>query len=243
MQTRSIAPATLFPLILTGLLVALSFWLEVASRPPDGANDGKSRHDPDYYVENFDVRRFGPDGKMQHTIVAKRMQHYPDDESTEVDAPHITYHRTPPTFISSKTAHLDKDGKHVILMDDVRIRRSGIAGKPETVLTTQRMDAFPDDETAFSNVPVTIRQGFTTIDGNTFSIDNKIQTTILEGQVRGIIYRNGGVKPAAVVAIPPVVQTIAPKLSVPAAKPKAAAKPKPAAKAKPRSQPKPKPKR
>ncbi len=220
MRERSIAPATLFPLILTGLLVALSFWLEIASRPPEGNNDGKSRHDPDFYVLNFDVRRFGPDGNLQHTIVAKEMRHFPDDETTEVDAPHITYHRMPPTCISARTALLDKDGKHVTLIDDVRLRRSSIAGKPETVLTTRRLDAFPDDETAVSNDPVTITQGLSTINGNALSVDNKIQTTHLDGQVRGIIYRNGGIRPTAT-PLPPVTK----------------------AKPKPKSQPKPKPKR
>jgi lipopolysaccharide export system protein LptC len=230
MPTRANPAATLFPLLLAGLLAGMSYWLELATRPQATGSDGKSRHDPDYIIEKFEVRRFDPAGALQHTLIADKMQHYPDDDSTVVLAPRITYHRTPPTFVSAREARLDSKGKHVELIDDVRIARTGAAGKPDTVLTTTRLDAYPDDEIAKTHVPVTITQGQSSVEGGGLNVDNKTSIYVLEGPVRGVFFRNGGssaeIQPAAVSIAKPK----------PKAKPKATPKPK----AKPNSKPKPK---
>jgi hypothetical protein len=50
--------ASLFPLAMLVLLAALTFWL---NRVIQGDNPrGPQRHDPDYWVEHFEVRRFNP---------------------------------------------------------------------------------------------------------------------------------------------------------------------------------------
>lgn len=242
MPTRANPVATLFPLLLAGLLAGMSYWLELATRPQATGNDGKSRHDPDYIVEKFEVRRFDPEGALQNTLVADLMRHYPDDDSTVVVAPRLTYHRTPPTFISAREARLDSKGKHVELIDDVRVARAGVAGKPDTVLTTTRLDAYPDDEIAKTSVPVTITQGQTNIEGSGLSIDNKSSIYVLEGPVRGVFFRNGGSLGTMQPVTAPPQSAEAPKptqvAQKPVPKPKPKAKLKPKAKSKPKSKPK-----
>lgn len=206
MPTRANPAATLFPLLLVGLLAGMSYWLELASRAPAAASDGKSRHDPDYIIKNFEVRRFDQQGNLQHTVLADVMRHYPDDDSTFVLAPRITYHRTPPTFINAREAHISSKGEHVRLIDDVRVTRSGVRGKPDTVLTTALLDAWPDEEIAKSNVPVTIAQGQTNVQGSGLSVDNKTSVYILEGPVKGVFFRKGDAAPAAPVPPPAAVK-------------------------------------
>lgn len=189
MSARANPAATLFPLLLVGLLAGMSFWLEMASRAPTPTPDGKTRHDPDYIVEHFEVRRFDPQGTLQHTVVADRMRHYPDDDSTVVFAPRITYHRSPTTFISAREARIGSKGEHVQLIDDVQVTRSGTGSKPDTVLTTTRLDIWPDDEIAKTNVPVAITQGQSSIRGSGLSADNKTSLYILEGPVQGVFFR------------------------------------------------------
>lgn len=237
MPTRANPAATLFPLLLAALLAGLSYWLELTTRQQTTGNDGKSRHDPDYIIEKFELRRFDPQGNLQHTLVADLMRHYPDDDSTVVFAPRLTYHRTPPTLVSSREARLDSEGKHVELLDDVRVTRAGTAGKPDTVLTTSRLHAYPDDEIAKTNVPVTITQGQTNVNGSGLNADNKTSIYVLEGPVRGVFFRNGG-SPAK--AQPAAVPAAVPKATAkPTTKPKATPKPKavPKSRAKPRSKP------
>lgn len=219
MSIRANPAATLFPLLLAGLLAGMSFWLEMASRAPATATDGKSRHDPDYIIKQFEVRRFDPQGNLQHTVVAAQMRHYPDDDSTVVISPRLTYHRSPPTFVTAREALISSKGEHVQLIDDVRVTRSGTSNKPDTVLTTSRLDAWPDDEIARTSLPVTITQGQTNVHGNGLSVDNKTSIYVLEGPVQGVFFRKGNAAAAA-----PAVQTPAVK---PASKPKAKVKPKP----------------
>lgn len=232
MPTRANPAATLFPLLLAGLLAGMSYWLELATRQQAGGNDGKSRHDPDYIIEKFEVRRFDPQGNLQHTLVADLMRHYPDDDSTVVLAPRLTYHRTPPTFVSSREARIDSAATHVELLDEVRVTRAGTAGKPDTVLTTARLDAYPDDEIAKTNVPVTITQGQTHVNGSGLNADNKTAIYVLEGPVHGVFFRAGrqpaNVQPVAAPAAAP--KTTAQPTMKPKATPKPRAAPKPRAK-------------
>lgn len=189
MPPRTNLTATLFPLILAGLLAGITYWLDLASRP-QVATDGKSRHDPDYIIENFEVQRFGPEGVHQHTLRAKEMRHYPDDDSSEILAPDLTYHREPPTHITARRAKMSSEGKHVELIDDVRITRGAFNDKPATVLTTSRLDAWPDDEIASNKEPVTIVQGQSNVQGSRMHANNKTAIYVLEGPVHGIFPRN-----------------------------------------------------
>lgn len=226
MSVRTNPAAALFPLLVVGLLAGMSYWLELASRVPPGKDDGKSRHDPDYIVEKFEVRRFDPQGNLQHTVVADLMRHYPDDDTTVVLAPRLTYHRAPPTQIAAREAHVSSKGEHVELIDDVRVTRVGQAGKPDTELTTARLDAWPDDEIARTDRPVTIKQGQTHVDGSGLSVDNKTSIYVLEGPVRGVFFRDGGAPARAQPAVTP--QPTTPPVTKPA--PTAKKKTKPAAK-------------
>lgn len=248
MQFRANPVATLFPLLLAGFLAGMSYWLELASRPPKVGNDGKSRHDPDYIVENFNVRRFDAEGLLQHTLIADRMRHFPDDDTTLIAEPRLIYHRVPATYINARQALVDGKGEHVELSQDVRVLRAGLNGKPATEMHTERLDAFPDDEIARSSVPVKIVQGLSHIAGNTLESNNKAATHILDGAVKGTFYRN---RLAAATALPPQAKPPLPVTRKPVVRAlpqvKPAAKPKPQAKSpsRPKSpaKPQPKPKR
>jgi lipopolysaccharide export system protein LptC len=237
-SSRAHPVATLFPLALAGLLAALSFWLDIASRPQNAGDGAKLRHDPDYFVEDFRLRRFDTEGALQHTVLGKLMRHYPNDDSTVVTAPYLTYHRDPPTTITGREALLDSGAKHVQLFNEVRVTRRGVSGKPDSILLTEHLHAYPDDEIAISDVPATIRQGLSNLTGNTMNANNRTAIYELEGAVHGIFFKNGG-QAAARMAVPPVV---APTVAVSPAAAKPAAKPKPVAKPKPKPAPKTKPK-
>ncbi|MDP1605172.1 MAG: LPS export ABC transporter periplasmic protein LptC [Rhodocyclaceae bacterium] len=194
--------ATLFPLVIVGLLAGMTFWLEQAARPPAATSDGKSRHDPDYIIENLTVRRFDPEGALQHTLHAASMHHYPDDDSTVIQSPQLTWHRQTPTLLTAREARLDSAGKHVQLIGDVRVTRGGLGDRPATVLATAHLDVFPDDELATSPLPVTIVQGRSNISGGGLSANNKTSIYVLEGPVYGIFDRVAGRAPAVAIAKP-----------------------------------------
>ncbi|MCK9388127.1 MAG: LPS export ABC transporter periplasmic protein LptC [Sulfuritalea sp.] len=181
--------ASLFPLAMLVLLAALTFWL---NRVIQGDNPrGPQRHDADYWVEHFQVRRFDSEGKLQNTLVADKLLHYPDDDTTIVTTPHITYHRQAPSEIFARMAYVGKDGKEIDLIDDVRVIRHGATDDARpTVLETRTLKVFPDDEKGYTNDPVVITQGMSVMHGSGLDIDNRSGITVLRGRVTGTLHRN-----------------------------------------------------
>jgi len=180
--------AALFPLVLVGLLAGLTYWLDMASRPP-ATEDGRQRREPDTLIDTFEVRRFGPEGALQHTLRARQLHHYPGNDSSVVLAPELTYHRMPVTRVTAREARIDGDGKRVELVDDVRITRGAMRGKPETVLTTTHLEIWPDDEIAANRAPVLIVQGESQVRGIGMHANNQTGEYVLDGPVRGIFHR------------------------------------------------------
>ncbi len=181
--------ASLFPLAMLVLLAALTFWL---NRVIQGDNPrGPQRHDPDYWVERFEMRRFDLEGKLQHTLVADKLLHYPDDDTTIVTAPRITYHQSPPSEVSARMAYVGNDGREIDLVDNVRVIRhpSADASSP-TVLDTRTLKVFPDYEKARTRDPVVITQGKSVIRGTGLDVDNRSGITVLHGRVTGTLHRN-----------------------------------------------------
>lgn len=181
--------ASLFPMAILVLLAALTFWLNRLIQ--DDKPRGPQRHDPDYWVERFEVRRFDLEGQLQHTLVAGKLVHYPDDDSTVVTAPHITYHRQPPSEVSARMAYIGREGKEMDLVDEVKVIRHGALGEsPPTVLETRTLKIFPDDEKASTRDPVLITQGKSIMRGSGLDLDNKTGITVLRGRVTGTLHRN-----------------------------------------------------
>ena len=186
---------SLFPLLLVGVLAGLTFWLQTISQGPAGDRSGRYRHDPDFIIDTFSVRSFGSSGALQHTLSATRMLHYPDDDTTTVIAPRVTFHATPPTQLSAEQALVSKDAKQVRLERNVRMVRGGDGGGLPIEATSERLDVLPDLETASTDTPVTITQGRSVITGSGLIADNKTKQTTLLGPVRGIIHRDPGKTP------------------------------------------------
>lgn len=177
------------PMLLLILLAAASFWLERAVRS-DARNDGNLRHEPDFWAENFTLRRHGPDGALQNTLTARRMTHYPDDDTTVLDGPAVRYHRQPPVTVSGRTGLVSRDGTEIALVGGARVVRGGKDGGAPVEIATQTLKLYPDDERAVSNTAVTITQGRSVIQGSGLEIDNGTGISVLHGRVTGTIYKD-----------------------------------------------------
>ena len=185
-----IQSANLLPLMLLTLLAALTFWLERATQGDGTASSGKRRHDPDFIIADLTMRQFNLDGSLKHALNAKKMLHYADDDSTQVTDPGLTfYSHARPMRLTAHQATVSKDGKEVRFSDNVRMVRDGSADNPELVVTTAELLVYPDDEIARSDVPVTITQGRSVINGSGIEVDNREHVFKLLGRVHGTIYK------------------------------------------------------
>lgn len=75
------------------LLAGGSWWLTSKVHEPEKAFDGKTRHDPDYIIENFNATVMNENGKRRYTLAAARLTHYGDDFSSELDKPYLVQFR------------------------------------------------------------------------------------------------------------------------------------------------------
>ena len=182
---------SLFPALLLTLLAGVSVWLDRVTQQEPVARTDKTRHEADFSADKITLHRFDQTGKIQYVLVADSMVHYADDESSELKNPRLNYLNRPgPVWIESRFAAVNKDGSTVHLTDDVLVRRAAHDGKPESTLRTEQMTVWPDDEKMRADKPVTLTQGQTVINAERMESDNIVGEVRLQGQVRGILYRN-----------------------------------------------------
>lgn len=178
----------LFPIALMLLLVGLTFWLQRATEVRESFGDGLLRHDPDFFVERFTLRRFAPTGGLQSTLSAEKMVHYPDDETTVVTAPRMSFFKgTRPTHLTAKQGLVGPDAREIALVGSVRGVREATRTNPEIVFTTSHLTLFPDDEVVRTTAAVTLAQGASVIRGVGLEADNKTEIYQLLSQVSSTI--------------------------------------------------------
>lgn len=176
-----------FPVGLLVLLAMLSFWLDRTVQPAQPKNDGSSRHEPDYTVENFTATRMGVDGLPRHTLAAAKMLHYPDDDTTHLEQPHFTRFesRMAPIHIQSARGLLSKEGEHAHFTGNVVVKRDALGGKSALTLTTSYLHVIPDKDLALTDKPVNIRDARTNIDAVGLELNNKTHVMKLFSRVKG----------------------------------------------------------
>jgi lipopolysaccharide export system protein LptC len=176
-----------FPAGLLILLAMLSFWLNSTVQTPQPKNDGSSRHDPDYTVENFTATRMDTNGLPHHTLTAARMVHYPDDDSTHLDKPHLTRFESgkAATHIQSAKGLLSKEGEHAYFTGNVVVTRDAFEDKSILTLKTSYLHVIPDKDLALTDKPVNIRDARTNIDAVGLELNNKTHVMKLFSRVKG----------------------------------------------------------
>jgi len=115
----------MFPLLLMLALAGLSFWLERMVREEDRVHPSLRRHDPDFVVEKLTHTRFNLQGAVETTLVATKMLHYPDDDSTDLVAPRMVQTKPdePRVTLTADRGTLSQDGEEVFLYGNVLIVR------------------------------------------------------------------------------------------------------------------------
>lgn len=179
-----------FPLALVALLAALTFWLERAANPEDPARKALMRHDPDSIGSQIDVRRFDVSGGLKQVLLADTMTHYPDDNSVWIVKPQLTYYRgRKTTQLFANTAQVSHDDKQIFLSGNVRLINQPPEDRLATILKTDALTVFPDDDIAQGNSRASILHGDNIVSGDSIHYDGKSNITILAGRVKGTFYR------------------------------------------------------
>lgn len=180
-----------FPVVLLGLLAALSFWLARSVEMPEARLSGKQRHDPDAFVDNFQVRRLDAEGALQYRLTAPKMQHFPDDDSSVLSQPKLEYFRdrAPSMTLSGQNGFVASKGETVFFWGDVMATRAAAGERAEMVARMPDLTVQPDEGIAFTDSPVEINQGRSWLKGVGMHLNNNTSVLSLKSQVTGTYFR------------------------------------------------------
>jgi lipopolysaccharide export system protein LptC len=177
-----VRPTSWLPLAALGLLVGLTLWLNLLVQPPPGRADGTKRHDPDLIVENFSARKLGVDGEVLYTLNARKMVHYPDDDSALLEAVQVEAFepRQPKMTITADQGRLEQGGDRVHIEGNVVVHREADAKNEATRLLTERVLVLPEQGIARGPGEVTLESATRRARAASFELDNRARTLRME---------------------------------------------------------------
>ena len=183
------AAATYLPLLLMGLLVLGTWWL-VKNTPMDDPQSPAAplRHEADYQMSNFVVQRFAADGAMLMQIEGRRMRHYPDTNTLEIDDARIRAIAPDGrvTLARANRALANADASEVQLMGAAQVLRDGVGGDVPTEFRSEFLHFFRPTERVSSHLPVTVKRGASEFRADAVVYDHLARVIELKGRVRAV---------------------------------------------------------
>jgi lipopolysaccharide export system protein LptC len=176
------------PLLPLLLLLAATYWLNLQVQAPTSGDNQNLRHDPDYIIDNFTATTLDEQGKIRFVMSAKKMWHYPDDDTTHLEAPRLESMTAehPPMHLTALNGELSSKGDEVFLRNDVVIVRPAYANQSELTVTTNYLRVLPNKDIVNTDQPVTMIDARTTLNAVGMELDNKAHTITFLSQVKTV---------------------------------------------------------
>jgi lipopolysaccharide export system protein LptC len=178
--------ATYFPVLLMAALAGVTFWLDRIVQLSEPSTPSAQRHDPDFKVEDFTITRMSPEGRPASLLSAREMVHFPDDQTTELEAPRFEQ-RSPdgPTVrVRADRGTVSKDGEQVNVRDNVVVVRDGNGSRSPLRVETSTLEILPKEEVVRTNAPVRITEGEARLEGTGMEVRNDSREFRLDSRVR-----------------------------------------------------------
>ena len=147
---------------LTALAVLLlsvgSFWMLHRLELEERNASARRLHEPDYYIDKMTRRTLGPLGETANVLRAERLEHFADDDSTELASPHLEiYNGSPePWHVVAERGWVSSGNEVVLLHGPVEIWRQNKAGKRIYQVLTSELRVLPKEQYAESAEPTTL---------------------------------------------------------------------------------------
>jgi len=187
------------PLLLMALLASATWWLVKNTPLLDGPTEAAPpRHVPDYRMANFEIQRIGADGRLNVQIAGAELRHYPDTDTLEIDQARVR--ATAPdgslAIAEADRALSNGDGSDMQLLGNVRLRRlppgSTETARPQLEVRGEFLQALAHSEILRSHLPVSIRQGASTLNAQNFEYRHLTGQLSFTGRAQGQIVSRGG---------------------------------------------------
>ncbi len=155
----------LFPILLLALLAAVTYWVNIKVQPAPPRPDSALRHDPDYYLKDFLTAKTDLNGKLRYRLQAETMEHFPDNDSTELDKPIFTQYDAGKQYVRVTGLHgeVSSNGEDVKIYKNVLVKREPWGDKGVMTLETEYLHVMPEVDIALTQKPVLIKQAPKTV--------------------------------------------------------------------------------
>jgi lipopolysaccharide export system protein LptC len=183
------------PIILTAAVALSTYWL-VRNAPKLLEPTAKvaPTHEPDYFMRDFVIKNFLPNGDLRSELHGVEGRHYPDTDTIEIDKVRMRS-VSPEGLVTRGTADRglsNSDGSEIQLFGNAVVIREpsvGPGGKatPQLEFRGEFLHAYVDTERVTSNKPVTLMRGPDQFVGDTLDYDNLSGVANLNGRVRGVL--------------------------------------------------------
>ncbi|MET3392979.1 MULTISPECIES: LPS export ABC transporter periplasmic protein LptC [Variovorax] len=188
--------ATIYlPIILTAAVALGTYWL-VRNAPKllEPTPKVAPTHEPDYFMRDFVIKNFLPNGDLRSELHGVEGRHYPDTDTIEIDKVRMRS-VSPEGLVTRGSADRglsNSDGSEIQLFGNAIVIRDpsvGPNGKPTPQLEFRGdfLHAYVDTERVTSNKPVTLIRGTDQFTGDTLDYDNLSGVANLNGRVRGVL--------------------------------------------------------
>jgi len=168
------------------LLLAATYWLNQQIQPLPSTPDNSKRHDADFIISNFVATTLNEQGKPNYVMAANKMLHYPDNDSTYLEAPKLTSFDSdhPPLHTYANNGMMSGKGDEIFLRDQVKIVRTASATQSEMTFTTTYLHVIPNRGLAETDQPVTMVDEHNIVHAVGMKFDNKARIIKLLAQVK-----------------------------------------------------------
>lgn len=187
------------PLLLMALLASGTWWLVKNTPLLDAPGElAPPRHIPDYRMANFEIQRIGADGRLRVQIAGAELRHYPDTDTIEIDSVRVRAIAPDGSLAvaEARRALSNGDGSDMQLIGDVHLRRlppgSGDNAPAQLEVRGEFLQALSNSEILRSHLPVTIRQGGSTLNTRNFEYRHLTGQVTFTGRAQGQIVSRGG---------------------------------------------------
>jgi lipopolysaccharide export system protein LptC len=180
--------AAVVSLLLLLLLAAGTTWLaqQAASRQ-EQSGLRKITHEPDYFVEGLQFTRVNARGEAAYRMSAKRLEHYPDDDSVSFVLPVLVSMDTskPQITVRADKGRSSSEGVETELFGNVVLTRQAQEQTPAMKISTEYALLLSNEDIVRSPRPVKIEYGLSSLDGVGMEFNNNLRTLRVDAQVRG----------------------------------------------------------
>ena len=174
------------PLLPLLCLLGFTYWLNQLAQTEPGKPDKVKRHEPDAIIENFSAITLNQQGAPHFIMAAKKMLHYPDDDSTTLEVPHLTAlsAERPAIHAIAKRGVVSSKGDEVFLHEGVEVLREASASQNELRIHTEYLHFIPGQELANTDHTVTIKEANNTVQATGLEMNYGARTMKLLARVR-----------------------------------------------------------